>query len=494
MKNKILLITALLSVGATIAAAQQFHVRPTFQTATVLIPIECSDGQLYVNEKTLEKFNFFAGLTDSYRCSLSDLELERTRTEDYSLVCSIRNNEIGNAQFHMDCTTAVMQLLVDYIEIPKELLQEQSQALQQRFLALSLADLASLVKIVDQLWLQEPYLTQLEQLLIPVFEKPAFIQGFLDDQSIQELVNDCYNLNWKHLICPRFVAAGSLGRIFSTAKYPACHRASAYTSVFSPDGKYLATGSPDKTAKIAHIETGQIIRTINHAGSVKSVAFSPDGKYLATGSLDDNIAKITDIETGQTIRIINHEGWVYSVALSPDGKYVATGSFDNTAKITDIETGQIICTINHENCVYSVVFSPDGKYLVTGSADRTAKITDIETSQIIRTINHKDSVYSVVFTPDGKYLATGSFDNTAKITDIETGQIICTINHENCVYSVVFSPDGKYLVTGSRDRTAKITESVTGQTISIINHNNEVQSIAFSPDGKLLLVKSLYEN
>ncbi len=454
MKNKLLVITALLSAGSIFCAQQQ----PT------VLPIECSDGKLYIQESTLLKFKFFAGMAESFNCPLSEIELEPTPTKDYPLVCSVRKNPLfwkaflkkqafySNTithEFHIDCTTAVMQLLIDFIETPQELLKEQSQALQQMLLTLSLADLASLVKVADQLNLQEPYLTHLEQLLIPVFRNPAFTQEFLHDQSIQEHVNACYNLNWKHLICPRFVAA-SLDRTISTAYYQAFgnHTDLIRFSGLSPDGKYLATGSWDKTAKITDSVTGQTIRTINHEGRVSSVAFSPDGKYLATGSWD-RTAKVTDIETGQIIRTINHEGSVCSIAFSPDGKYLATGSWDRTAKVTDIETGQTICTINDQGSVYSVALSPDGKYLAIGTWDDTAKITDIETDQTICTINHKDSVNSVAFSPDGKYLATGSVDRTVKITDIGTGQTICTINHDKLVSSVAFNPNGKYLAVNS---------------------------------------------
>ena len=73
--------------------------------------------------------------------------------------------------------------------------------------------------------------------------------------------------------------------------------------------------------------------TVRHDNYVSSVAWSPNGKRLATGS-KDHTAKVWDTATGQELIILTgHVLPLNSVAWSPDGKRLATASMDGTIQI-----------------------------------------------------------------------------------------------------------------------------------------------------------------
>ena len=277
------------------------------------------------------------------------------------------------------------------------------------------------------------------------------------------------------------------------------HTSDVWGVDFSPDGKYLATGSSDNTARLWDVATGESIHVFSgHTGDIDGVEFSPDGKYLLTGGGGDHTARLWDVATGETVQIFSgHTGSVDSGGFSPDGKLIVTaGGQDLTARIWDVATGETLHVLTGHSGEYlpRVAFSPDGKYVLTaGDTDRTARLWDVATGNEVMVFSgHPEIVAAVAFSPDGKYVATGCDDHIARVWDITTGELVREFTgHQGFINGIKFSPDGRFLLTGSHDQTARLWDVDTGEVLRVFSgHSGHVQGVTFSPDGNLVATGS----
>lgn len=227
---------------------------------------------------------------------------------------------------------------------------------------------------------------------------------------------------------------------------------------FSPRGDLVASCSKD-TIKIWDFYNEKCIHTLFEDGSVLSVAFSPDGKFLASGSWNKKI-KIWDIHTVKSIIVFNgtenNFHAVNSLSFSPCGRFLASASWD--VKIWDLYSKNCICTmLGHTDSIRSVSFSPCGKFVASGSRDMNAKIWEIETEKCVYTLQgHSDAVTSVSYSSCGRFIATGS--SNIKIWEPSTGKCITTIVQDFFTYSLSFSPCNRFLAVGSEDKIIQLID------------------------------------
>jgi WD40 repeat protein len=293
---------------------------------------------------------------------------------------------------------------------------------------------------------------------------------------------------------------------------------------FSPDGTNLISGGNTKNSiMLWDIATGRAIRTfIGDTDSIQSIAFSPDGRYVLSGSADHTM-KLWDVTTGKEIRTFTgrtKNDLINSVAFSPDGRHLLSGGSDKTVKLWDIATGGEIRTFTgHDGWVSSVAFSPDGRYALSGSWDNTLILWDVSTGKEIRTfagrggrlkkeravatggetvpaaveaisekifMGARGQISSVAFSHDARYALSGSWDNTLSLWDISTGREIKVFRgHKDRVNTVAFSPDGSHIISASRDNSIKLWNIATGREIRTFRgHTGDISSTAFSRDAK----------
>jgi WD40 repeat protein len=261
---------------------------------------------------------------------------------------------------------------------------------------------------------------------------------------------------------------------------------------YSPDGKFLATGGPDKIVRIQDRAAGSVIELTGHEGWINAVSFSPGGRELATGD-ENGVVLIWDEQRRQILHTLRgHAKAISGLAFSPDGRFLASSSEDGSVRLWTVESGEEVgLFLGHDGPVRAAAFSSDGRRLASAGADRTVRLWDVgRRAELLRLVGHAEEVLAVAFDATGKRLATGGKDRTVVVWDAATGeQQFVLAGHDGIVAAVAFDPtDPRRLATAdSTDGFVKIWDLDTRQELLTLPAcTGETTCLAFRPDGKEL--------
>lgn len=256
------------------------------------------------------------------------------------------------------------------------------------------------------------------------------------------------------------------------------HTECVYTIQYS--GKYLVSGSRDRTIRVWNIDTQRLVHKplIGHSASVLCLQFDerPGQDVIISGGSDCRII-MWQFSTGRILKEIEKAHSESVLNLKFDDRYLVTCSKDKTIKVwnrteimpTDdtypsstIKSGAKFPSyiINMQDYVesqhlymkpllpYSLIMTLEGHgaavnaiqilggNIVSASGDRSVKVWNVRTGACIRTFSgHSKGIACVQF--DGRRIVSGSSDETVRIFDQATGaEVACLQGHTSLVRTV----------------------------------------------------------
>ena len=159
----------------------------------------------------------------------------------------------------------------------------------------------------------------------------------------------------------------------------------------------------DGTVSVWHTsEQTAPVRFCVHHGPISALVWSPNFRFLASGSHDKTIA-IYSSEPWQTLHHLQcGTDWITALAFDASSSHLAAGSFqsDRSIRLWQVAEGQLVRTLTgHQGGVTCLCWNSAGSVLLSGSGDYTSRlwVVDLESASDAQVIDgHEDGVRLVI--------------------------------------------------------------------------------------------------
>src|SRR3954471_6394482 len=276
----------------------------------------------------------------------------------------------------------------------------------------------------------------------------------------------------------------------------------------APDARtFVAADMGRKTASIRDARTGKTIGTLEgHSEEVLAVGYSPDGRLVATGSLDGT-ARLWNASTREVVHVLRaHRGGVFATRFSADGRRLATLGADRAVRVWDVRSGRLLHSIGnvHNRTTAGewgegVAFVGAARIAVSPAPGLgapvpvVAKVFDLSSGRQVGVVKDPAGLTQAVdidVSPDGKLLVAGQGEGQLQLYRLPDGKPLDIEPGATGIFDLEFSRDGKLLATGSVDGLAKVWQVDHGKLHELLRlrgHANPVESVSFNRDGTRLV-------
>lgn len=253
---------------------------------------------------------------------------------------------------------------------------------------------------------------------------------------------------------------------------------------WSRDGKTLATGSADKTARVFDAKSGKLLQTRIHSDIVTAVALGPDGR-LATGCRDKMVRIFPADGDDDPKEFKGHMNPVRTVAWSRDGTTLVSGGDEGVVFVWDQATLAPIkkLPIDKDRGILELAFSNDNRQLAAGTLDAKIHIYSNPSGKLITTLDGRGanaSYYRFAWSNDGSQLLATTYG--LQLWDVKTAAVLRSYSLITSVQNANWSLDNKTVVAACFDRCIRYCDVGTGLVRVTMLHDLK-QISAVSHDG-----------
>ena len=270
---------------------------------------------------------------------------------------------------------------------------------------------------------------------------------------------------------------------------------------FLPGDKIVTVGNRNGELEIFDVASSTLIDTVKaHEGPVWTLHVHPDGRSMATGSADKS-AKFFKFEIVQEeipgtkrstprfklthIRTLKVADDILSLRFSPDSRLLAVSLLDNTVKVFFVDSLKLFLNLyGHKLPVLNIDISYDSKLIVTCSADKNVRLWGLDFGDCHKAFfAHQDSIMQVSFVPhnqdgNGHHFFSASKDNTIKYWDGDKFEQIQKLEgHHGEIWALTVSRAGEFLASASHDKSIRVWDQTDEQIFLEEEREKELEEL-----------------
>ncbi|MBL6704972.1 MAG: protein kinase [Planctomycetaceae bacterium] len=295
-------------------------------------------------------------------------------------------------------------------------------------------------------------------------------------------------------------------------------------SDLSRDGRWLLTGSKDRTARLWDLTAldplKESVKLTGHEGAIDCVALPAGGRWAVTAGEDADVVvwdlAATDINDSPIV-LKGHELPVTCLAVSSDGRWLATSGIDADIRLWNLSDDDIASSMQllsgHEDTVNQLCFAPSGNQLFSGCEDGTIAVwpiasnsTPIATkaeavSPLYESKKHSSGVLKLAVSNSGDWLVSGDSQGSVIAWDLKSNEFTRSFpmtGHRRAVSEIAFadgpaSPEARPVetrlaVAGTDGNVIVWKLDVTGpeKLDEFHDHDGPVNDLVWNRDGSTL--------
>jgi len=275
----------------------------------------------------------------------------------------------------------------------------------------------------------------------------------------------------------------------------------ALCATFLPGDKIVVVGNRNGELELYDIASSTRIDTVKaHEGPIWTLHVHPDGRSMATGSADKS-AKFYSFEVIQEeipgtkrttprfklahTRTLKISDDILSLRFSPDSRLIALSLLDNTVKVFFVDSLKLFLNLyGHKLPVLSMDISYDSKLIVTCSADKNVRLWGLDFGDCHKAFfAHQDSIMHVAFVPhnqdgNGHHFFSASKDRLIKYWDGDKFEQIQKLQgHHGEIWALAVSRTGEFLVSASHDKSIRVWDQTDEQIFLEEEREKELEEL-----------------